>query len=142
MRRVLADTSFWLAVAWPGDQWQAAARLALRGLDECRLVTTDEVLTEFLAGMSATRSDLRASAVDTVRALLGDPDMEVIPQSRDGFLAGLELYRRRLDKTYSLTDCISMQTMRREGLTEVLTNDRHFQQAGFRVLIIQPGGSA
>jgi predicted nucleic acid-binding protein len=58
----------------------------------------------------------------------------VIPQSRDSFLAGLELYRARTDKGYSLTDCISMQTMRREGLTDALTNDRHFEQEGFHAL--------
>ena len=60
--------------------------------------------------------------------------IRVIPQSRESFLAGLELYRARPDKRYSLVDCISMQTMRREGLTEVLTNDRHFEQEGFRPL--------
>jgi len=49
-------------------------------------------------------------------------------------MAGLDLYRARLDKGYSLTDCISMQIMRREGLTDVLTNDRHFEQEGFRAL--------
>lgn len=38
------------------------------------------------------------------------------------------------DKGYSLTDCISMQTMRREGLNDVLTNDRHFEQEGFHAL--------
>ncbi len=60
--------------------------------------------------------------------------------------AGLQLYRDRPDKRYSLTDCISMQTMRREGLTEVLTNDRHFEQEGFRCSAIpestQPPGSS
>jgi predicted nucleic acid-binding protein len=49
-------------------------------------------------------------------------------------LGGLALYRARPDKGYSLTDCISMQTMRREGLMDVLTNDRHFEQEGFRAL--------
>jgi hypothetical protein len=48
--------------------------------------------------------------------------------------AGLDLYATRLDKGYSMTDCISMQAMRREGLTDVLTNDRHFEQEGFRAL--------
>jgi predicted nucleic acid-binding protein len=57
-----------------------------------------------------------------------------MPQSRESFLAGIELYRARPDKGYSLTDCISMITMRREGLTEALTNDRHFEQEGFRTL--------
>ena len=55
-------------------------------------------------------------------------------QSRGSFLAGLQLYRARPDKGFSLVDCISMQAMRKEGLTEVLTNDRHFEQEGFRAL--------
>jgi predicted nucleic acid-binding protein len=69
-----------------------------------------------------------------VRSLLVDPAIRVIPQSRTSFLAGLELYAERPDKGYSLVDCISMQTMRQEGLTDVLTNDRHFEQEGFRAL--------
>ena len=52
--------------------------------------------------------------------------MTVFPQSRASLLDALTLYKSRPDKEYSLTDCISMQTMRREGLTEVLTNDHHF----------------
>jgi len=40
----------------------------------------------------------------------------------------------RPDKEYSLTDCLSMLTMRREGMTEVLTNDHHFTQEGFQIL--------
>jgi len=58
----------------------------------------------------------------------------VIPPSHDSLVAGFELYRSRPDKGYRLVDCISMQTMRKEGLTEVLTNDRHFEQEGFRAL--------
>jgi predicted nucleic acid-binding protein len=49
-------------------------------------------------------------------------------------LDGLELYRARPDKAYSLTDCMSMLIMRREGITEILTHDRHFEQEGFRSL--------
>lgn len=67
-------------------------------------------------------------------AILAKPVIRVIPQSRESFLAGLQLYRARPDKGYSLVDCISMQTMCKEGLTEVLTNDRHFEQEGFRAL--------
>jgi uncharacterized protein len=60
----------------------------------------------------------------------------VIPQTRTGFLDALALYQARPDKAYSLTDCISMQAMRREGLTDVLTNDRHFTQEGFHILFL------
>ena len=69
-----------------------------------------------------------------MQAILQDPTVRVIPQSHESFLAGLELYRSRPDKGYSLADCISMLTMRREGLTVALTNDRHFEQEGFRAL--------
>ncbi len=62
-----------------------------------------------------------------------------ISESRQTFLWELELYRARPDKSYSLTDCISMQTMRREGLTHVLTNERHFEQdEGFRAIFREP----
>ena len=72
-----------------------------------------------------------------VRAILTNPDVTVVPQSRDSFLEGLALYEQRGDKHYSLTDCISITTMRAESLTDVLTNDRHFEQEGFTVLMKQ-----
>jgi predicted nucleic acid-binding protein len=71
--------------------------------------------------------------VETVREILSGPEVQIM-QSHESFIAGFELYCARPDKGYSLADCISMQTMRREGLTEVLTNDRHFEQEGFRAL--------
>lgn len=97
------------------------------------VITTDEVLCEFLA-YCASHPLLRKSAGLAVRDLLNDPDIRVIPQSRSSFHEGLALYNARPDKAYSLTDCISMATMRREHLTEVLTNDRHFEQEGFRTM--------
>jgi len=71
-------------------------------------------------------------AVTNAERILKNPGVQVIPQSRASFLSGITLYRARPDKGYSLRDCISMQTMRREGLREALTNDRHFEQGGFR----------
>jgi len=58
----------------------------------------------------------------------------VVLSSKEIFLAGLNLYRARPDKGFSLTDCISMEVMRREAVTDALTNDRHFEQEGFRAL--------
>ena len=66
---------------------------------------------------------------------LASPKIEVIPQSHESFLQGLDLYSRRRDKGYSLTDCISMSTMRQLGLSEVLTADHHFRQEGFTILL-------
>jgi predicted nucleic acid-binding protein len=97
-------------------------------------VTTEEVLTEYLNFFSSRPEHMRLRVAMVVEAAFRDPTVRVVPQSDDSFRSGLELYHARPDKGYSLTDCISMQTMRREALTEVLTNDRHFEQEGFHTL--------
>lgn len=77
---------------------------------------------------------MRQQAADQVDEIFADARVHMIELTRSLFLEGLTLYKARLDKEYSLTDCISMQVMRREGLTEILTNDHHFAQEGFRIL--------
>ena len=56
------------------------------------------------------------------------------PPTHETFQTGLDFYAARPDKGYNLTDCISMQTMSRHGITDVLTDDHHFEQEGFRAL--------
>ena len=70
--------------------------------------------------------------------MLESRTVQTVSQTAASFSAGLNLYRVRLDKGYSLTDCISMETMHHEGITEVLTNDAHFEQEGFRALFREP----
>jgi predicted nucleic acid-binding protein len=130
---VFADTFYWIALTNKRDSAHRAVMDHTRKLPPRSVVTSDEVLTEFLA-FCASDALLRGAAGRAVNGLLGDPDIRVLPQSRSSFLEGLALYNSRPDKGYSLTDCISMQMMRRERLTDVLTNDRHFEQEGFRRL--------
>lgn len=129
MSAVFADTFYWIALTAPQD---AAHGRASRFKGE--IVTTEEVLAEYLNFFSAAPQHLRLKVATAAEAILASPDIRVIPQSHESFSAGLDLYRGRPDKCYSLTDCISMQTMRREGLIEALTDDRHFEQDGFRAL--------
>lgn len=133
MRAVFADTFYWVALVNPRDDRYPDATAIDDSLASATVFTTDEVLSEFLTFFAEDRR-LRNRAVLTVSELLQDPGVRVIPQSRRSFLDGLELYRSRPDKGYSLIDCISMQTMRRHSITEALTNDRHFEQEGFRAL--------
>lgn len=134
MRKVFADTFYWVALANPSDQWRARVRTLSSTLPPAQIYTTDEVLVEFLTHFSAYGSAMRSAAVAFLRGTLANPEVTVLPQTRDSFLAGVELYEARSDKTYSLTDCISMQTMKAAGITEVLTHDEHFAQEGFRAL--------
>lgn len=133
--RVFADTFYWIALLYRRDPWHLPVTAFSQTLvDTDRVVTTDAVLTEMLAAFSAAGARLRDEAVFLVDGLLHDPQVRVVESTRALFLAGLSLYRARPDKAYSLTDCMSMEVMRREGLTDVLTNDRHFTQEGFQIL--------
>jgi predicted nucleic acid-binding protein len=91
-------------------------------------------LAEFLTACSSSGAEIRQHAARTVREALNNRQWTVTSQSCSSRLDALTLYEARPDKEYSLTDCISMQTMRREGITEILTNDHHFTQEGFHIL--------
>lgn len=132
MRTVFADSWFWIALANPADQDNPIARGIITRLGRIRIVTTQEVLTEFLNYCRVP--GVRSVAAQMVRRILSAADTYVIEQTSGSFLDGLELFEDRDDKSWSLTDCISMRAMHEEGLEEVLTADQHFTQAGFTVL--------
>lgn len=69
------------------------------------------------------------------RSLQRRPELTIIPASRSRLQAGLDLYESRADENWSLTDCISFVVMKKEGIVEALTGDRHFEQAGFVALL-------
>jgi predicted nucleic acid-binding protein len=134
MRRLFADAFYWIALLHEGNQWHQRVVQFTETLETHHIYTTDAALDEYLATHSARGAYLRQEAAATVRRLLTASAVTVIPQTRTLFLEGLALYESRPDKEYSLTDCISMQVMRHKGMTEVLTNDRHFTQEGFHIL--------
>jgi predicted nucleic acid-binding protein len=63
------------------------------------------------------------------------PDTIIVPASPELFQAALDLFARRADKEWSLTDCSSFVVMEQRGIEEALTADHHFTQAGYRVLL-------
>jgi predicted nucleic acid-binding protein len=134
MRRVFADSLYWIALSHQRDQWHAAALNASRMLQSAEIVTTQEMLGELLTAFRHL-PHLRDIAVRRVRQITGDPLVKVLPQSDRSFQAGLTLYATRPDKEYSLSDCIAMEAMRDEGVAEILTHDGHFAQEGFAILL-------
>jgi predicted nucleic acid-binding protein len=132
MTPVFADTFYYLALLnADDDQHERAAALtaSLAG----RIVTTDWVVTELADGLC--RANTRGLLTRFVRDLFADPDVTIIPADRPLWEKRLDLYERRPDKEWSLTDCISFVVMEREGITEALTADHHFEQAGFIALL-------
>jgi predicted nucleic acid-binding protein len=133
-----ADTFWWIALANPKDAWHAPA-LAWDGAHpDAQFVTTEEVLSELLAWFAGTGPAGRAHTSAAVRGAFADPSTQVLPQTSADFATALTSYEARPDKEYSLTDCRSMVAMHALGVAEVLTNDHHFTQEGFRVLFPGP----
>jgi uncharacterized protein len=91
------------------------------------------MLGEFLTAFRHTPR-LRRIAARRVHQITADRQIRVLPQSDYFFQAGFALYQARPDKAYSLTDCISMELMRQQGIADILTHDNHFTQEGFIVL--------
>src|SRR5215471_7628901 len=113
MRRIFADSLYRIALSHPRDQWHAAAWRLSHALRQTEIVTTDEVLNEFLTALRHT-PQLRWAAALQADGVLADPSITVLPQTRQRFEQGFALFKARPDKQYSLTDCISMETMRQE----------------------------
>ena len=100
-----------------------------------QLITTEFVLVEIADGLAAVRFRLQGAQV--IAALQASALVEITPASSDLFTAALELYRNRPDKDWGSTDCASFVAMRERALSEALTTDEHFQQAGFRALLLE-----
>jgi predicted nucleic acid-binding protein len=84
------------------------------------------------------RGEDRDLFADLLRHIRSDPRTTVVPVSSELLQHGIDLFTRRPDKTWSLTDCISFVAMSQRGLTDALTADHHFLQAGFRALLLEP----
>lgn len=135
---IFADTFYWVALLSPRDTFHRQAIALTTKLGKTKIITTDEVLTEVLNFLSDGGTRLREQAVIIVRQLLNADSGKVVvlSQSRSTFLGALELYEQRLDKGYSLTDCISMMTMKQMEISQILTHDHHFTQEGFVILFV------
>jgi predicted nucleic acid-binding protein len=136
-RPIFLDTAYVNALVNTRDQWHDAAVQWQRKLsaEKRRLVTTEFVLVEIADGLAAVR--FRGQAVQVIATLQASTLVEIIPASSQLFTAALELYRSRGDKDWGLTDCASFVVISERGLSEALTTDDHFRQAGLRALLLE-----
>jgi len=136
---VFLDTAFAIALSSPKDHFHHRAGLLAEQLQAAgtRLVTTRAVILKI--GNALCKERYRAAAVRLLSALEADPAVEVIPLSESLYARALQLYKERPDKEWALTDCVSFVVMEDRGLSEALTTDEHFAQAGFRALLREAG---
>jgi predicted nucleic acid-binding protein len=99
-------------------------------------LTHSYILAEFVP-LAETRGQDRQQSLEFVAELQDNPSFDVVYVDEDLHRAALALLRQRPDKVWSLCDAVSFLLMQAHGLTEALTTDHHFEQAGF-VRLLQP----
>lgn len=132
---VFLDASYAIALSSVRDLYhQRAAALSEKlELNGIQLVTTRAVIIEI--GNALSKQKYRDAAIELLTSLKEDPTVEIIPLSEELFERAFSFYQSRQDKEWGITDCISFVVMQERGLTEALTADEHFHQAGYRTLL-------
>jgi uncharacterized protein len=96
------------------------------------IVTTEWVLLELADAFAL--SSTKPFAIEAIKRIHRQPMFLVVGFDPAVYQAGFNLYVSRSDKDWSLTDCISFTVMTQRGLSDALTADHHFEQAGFRAV--------
>lgn len=135
MKKVFVDTSAWIALLNEDDFWYEKAHEVRLELikQNYHLVTSNFILLELADALCSVSS--RQNTVKFICDLGLVKSLKIVALNDELFFAGMTLYQSRDDKDWGLTDCISFVIMQREGITEALTTDKHFEQAGFTRLI-------
>ncbi|MDQ2856900.1 MAG: PIN domain-containing protein [Acidobacteriota bacterium] len=134
MTSLFLDTSYLIAVENADDQHhKTASKHWLDLLKSPRpLVTSSYVLVEVVTLLNNRR--LHSKAVELGNNLLRSRSFNIVHVDEEMFYEGWNYFQKYKDKTYSLTDCVSFVLMKRFGIVEALTFDKHFVQAGFNRL--------
>jgi predicted nucleic acid-binding protein len=136
VKRVFADTGYFVALMSADDALHQAAvdYAALLEIDATtELVTTDAVLVEVLN--SASRGSAAREKAAALVQVLRSSAAHIEPQTRDLLNEATELYASRLDKNWSVTDCMSLVVMDQLEIDDALSGDHCFEQAGKRALL-------
>lgn len=132
MSVVFADAFYFVARLNRCDQHHQRVLEFSRAF-RARLLTSDWVLMEVADALAA--SDCRGRVREFILHLRGTAACEIVPTSRELLDRALDLYHQHADKQWPLTDCVSFVIMRERNVTDALTGDKHFEQAGFVALL-------
>lgn len=135
METIFVDTAGWLCLADRSQPEHAQARSVYQDRAGIRAVTTNYILAELFALLSSRTRLPRTQILDFIVAIRSSAQVEVVYADAALDSSALDLLRSRLDKHWSLADAVSFIVMQQHGITEALTTDHHFEQAGFQILL-------
>ena len=130
---IFLDSAFAIALSSETDAYHEKAVQISESLGGIVLVTTRAILLEI--GNALSKRPFRKACTALLKSLEDDENVLIVPLSDDLFEKGLDLFAKRIDKEWGLSDCISFVVMQERGIAQALTTDTHFQQAGFQTLM-------
>jgi len=133
MNKIFVDTSGWASLADVSEPFYKKAKetYAVAMQNRQRLVTTNYVLAELTALMTSPLRFPRPRIIEFINGIKESAFFDIIHIDENFDLLAWELLENRTDKNWSLVDCSSFVVMNETGITDALTTDRHFEQAGF-----------
>ena len=134
--RIFIDTLFVVSLINRRDKYHLKAAALAAKYEKHPLLITDAVLLEIGNGLAR---NYKLEAIEVIEDFLGSEEVEVVRLTPELFKRAFDLYKNFRDKDWGLTDCISFVVMTDSGVTEVLTFDQHFKQAGFKILMTEQG---
>ena len=131
--KIFVDTLFVVGFTNERDQYHDEAVKLAAEYNGKTLLVTDAVLLEIGNSLSGR---FRKQAVETIESFMKSREIEIVRLDETLFDKAFELYKNHADKSWGLVDCISFVVMKEQNITDALTCDKHYVQAGFRALML------
>ncbi|MCC5599519.1 type II toxin-antitoxin system VapC family toxin [Nostoc favosum] len=132
IKKIFVDTLFVVALINQRDQYHQRASELADSLETQLLITTDAVLLEI---GNALARNYKNEAVEIIEYFFGSDEVEIVRLTPELFAQAFILYKTHEDKAWGLVDCISFVVMKQAEVSQALTFDQHFVQAGFQALM-------
>jgi hypothetical protein len=132
---VFVDSFAWIAVINKSDNFH---KIALNIFEEllnkrANLITTNYAVVETINALS--KIEYRKAVIKFIYKLEKSPSVEIVKITDEIYYNAWALYQKRMDKDWGITDCTSFEVMRIFNIKQAFTNDKHFEQAGYSLLV-------
>ena len=134
---VFVDSFAWIAAINKSDNYHEISLKTIETLLKkgLKLVTSNYVIVETINALS--KAQFRKAVIEFVDKLEMSPSVEIIKITDEMYNNAWALYQQRMDKDWGITDCTSFEVMRMFNIKKALTNDKHFEQAGYSLVVKQ-----
>ena len=132
---VFVDSFAWIAAINKSDNYH---KISLNTIDyllnrKVKLITSNYVIIETINALS--KVEFRKAVIEFIGKLKKSPSIEIIRITDEMYDNAWKLYKERMDKDWGITDCTSFEVMRIFNIKKAFTNDKHFEQAGFSLMV-------